>query len=285
MNTEHFIKFSNKIKENMVEEVFLQGKWIKEENPPYNLKELAERSRIFEITDEIKKLLILTEPPIQNKPKYIRSPYPNIFLDVEFTKEELKEIGLEVDDDMIGLLLFQTPLVEEGKIVGTSMEAYTLCGKYHQNFTLADYTIDGRKVKIVHFDKKDIKKRDFINKFALNFLNFINNPEIKWVEHRRNQKSIERRIRRGIPIISSTVSITLTGKLKKYIDELSSGKKFQYDYRFWVRGHFRDLQHSRYKEKKRIWILPFVKGEGILIEKTYKIKKEKEKINKNQEEK
>jgi hypothetical protein len=44
-----------------------------------------------------------------------------------------------------------------------------------------------------------------------------------------------------------------------------------YSHAFWVRGHWRTLTAERYKEArgKRMWILPYVKGSGLLIEKTY----------------
>jgi hypothetical protein len=78
----------------------------------------------------------------------------------------------------------------------------------------------------------------------------------------------------GKPIIPSTMTIRVTGKLKIYIDELVHGANWHFNYRFWVRGHFRQLVSDKYKEKKRIWILPYIKGKGILVEKIYNLKKQ-----------
>jgi len=61
---------------------------------------------------------------------------------------------------------------------------------------------------------------------------------------------------------------------KDYVNELNSSGSFEYSHKFWVRGHFRSLRSERYKEKRgiRIWIPPFVKGKGILMGKSYRLR-------------
>jgi len=70
-------------------------------------------------------------------------------------------------------------------------------------------------------------------------------------------------IKRGkIPIPTMHI-IRLKGKLKQYINTLSSGDCFEYHYRFWVRGHFRTLKDEKRwgsNVGRRIWILPYIKG-------------------------
>jgi len=69
--------------------------------------------------------------------------------------------------------------------------------------------------------------------------------------------------------------IRITGKLKIYLDDIENKGLWHYGYRFWVRGHYRDLIADKWKEKKRIWIFPFIKGRGMLIEKEYAVTGEK----------
>lgn len=83
---------------------------------------------------------------------------------------------------------------------------------------------------------------------------------------------MERRAKKGKPVIPSSMKIRLYGRLKEYIEKTIAGERFHFNYRFWVRGHFRQLQSNKFKEKKRIWILPFIKGQGNLIDKTYEVR-------------
>ena len=78
-------------------------------------------------------------------------------------------------------------------------------------------------------------------------------------------------MKQGKPVIPSTFTIRITGKLKEYIDDIESKGLWTYAYKFWVRGHFRTFKDPRYKENvgKRLFIPPFIKGKGMLIEKDY----------------
>lgn len=51
---------------------------------------------------------------------------------------------------------------------------------------------------------------------------------------------------------------------------LKTGRHFSYSHSFWVRGHFRTYTSDRYigAKGKKQWVMPYVKGKGLLIEKT-----------------
>ena len=82
-----------------------------------------------------------------------------------------------------------------------------------------------------------------------------------------------KRILRGKLPIPSQKFIRVNGKLKIYLSELNSGKHFNYSHRFWVRGHFRTLRNDKWKNARgtKIWILPFIKGKGVLVDKIYEV--------------
>lgn len=63
--------------------------------------------------------------------------------------------------------------------------------------------------------------------------------------------------------------VSLSHDLIKYIQEVKHkhGVRYTYHYRYIVRGHFRTMQHSRYKREKTIWVKPFFKGNGKYIPK------------------
>lgn len=288
MNCEYFIKFSKYFSAFTYNakyhpETLLGEKQI---NPDFyeDINKCLPESKIFEISDGVKKLISLTDTPLENDE--VKLPFPHLFLDVEFTKDELAELGIEIEaKKIVGVLVRQGVLFkgeeEYGKDLRFSimLEGVNAQGKddiwfvtFHRNFNL------DKEIKLMHIrlEHSDPKSEDFIYKFFLNFLNFLYNPETEYVEVSRSQKNMERRMKQGKPIIPTSYTIFLTGKLKEYMDRLQSGGHFHYNYRFWVRGHFRTLQAERWKEKRgiRIFIPPFIKGDGILIDKSYQLKKE-----------
>lgn len=118
-----------------------------------------------------------------------------------------------------------------------------------------------------------------IRLFICNFLDFLNNPEIEYIEVNRTPEQNEKRIKRGKTPIPNYTFVKVMGQLKIYLNELNSGKEFEYSHRFWVRAHYRTLRSDKWKFKKgtRIWIPCFIKGKGLLIEKPYLITKRGEK--------
>jgi hypothetical protein len=292
MNCEHFIKFSKYFGAFTYNAIYhpetLLGKG--QVNPDFyaDINRCLPQSKVFEISDEIKKLLSLTDTPIKNDE--IKLPFPFIFLDMQFTKEELAELGIEIEaKKIIGVLVREGVLYKGEEEYGKDLRfSIMLEGineqekedvwfvTFHRNFNL-DKDLEQLKIMHIRLPHSDKKSEDFIYKFFLNFLNFLHNPDIEYIEVSRSQKNIERRAREGKPIIPASYIISLTGKLKEYMDRLQSGGQFHFNFRFWVRGHFRTLQAERWKEKRgiRIWIPPFIKGDGILVDKSYQLKESK----------
>lgn len=296
MNSEHFIRFVKSFqafdyaKDNMPETtISMYGDdRIKEIDPEAlnfrnHIKTSISKCKVFEIDDETKKLLCLTETPLKNDE--VKLPFEYLFLDVQFTKEELEDLGIEISAKEITGIMASEGILTNGEInVGKDLRITMLSviendevwfDTFNKNFNLEE------EYKDFHFQVKenpttDKKAREFVHKFFLNFINFLNNPEVEYVEHKRSEKNIQRRLKQGRPVIPSSMTIRVNGKLKQYIDNLKSGEQFHFNYRFFVRGHFRNLSSNRYKTKKRIWILPFIKGEGVLIDKSYKVIKKGE---------
>lgn len=109
--------------------------------------------------------------------------------------------------------------------------------------------------------------------FICNFLDFLNNPDVELVSiERTKEQNIARINRNQIPIPSYSI-VKVTGNLKIYLDNLKKCQsEIGFSHRFWVRGHFRTLRNAqKYKQKTgtKIWIRPFIKGRGELINKPY----------------
>lgn len=146
-------------------------------------------------------------------------------------------------------------------------------------------------------NKSTIKK---LKTFVCNFIDYLNNPEVRIIQIKRGKKNKLRRKKQGKEPLPSSNKIIVTGELKQYMEKISLSK-FTYGHKFTVRGHFR-----RYWDKKKYnklynlldkgslpskyyvddkirhynkiittWIKPFIKGSGILITKKYELKKRK----------
>ena len=247
-----------------------------------NIDMALEMSHIFEIDTIIKRYLILNKPP-QTKEFYrnVTLPFKTIFLDTEINGEDC-EIGV---DKIMGMMITETPLIVNKEDlkgirfekIGMGYRVHYLCQDKDKMF-IDEFKIiiDRTNVPIFYDDKITLR---FLKEFIMNLLVFINDREIQIVERKRNEKSVQRRVKEGkMPLPDSKV-IRLTGTLKRYIDSLGgrlTGR--HYHFQFWVRGHMRYLASDRYKNKKGQWIKiePFIKGEGVLVKRVYRITDDKE---------
>jgi hypothetical protein len=146
-----------------------------------------------------------------------------------------------------------------------------------------------------YFEGYDKTNKNFarVREFIYSFCNFLNEREIEIVNCPVNPKNSEKRITKGLVPIPSYKVIHLTGKLKRYVGEFNAGMHKQYSHKFIVRGHFMhfrdnkkytklyqlddvDLINSGYTKVNGIlrkWKKPFVKGQGILVQKIEKVRK------------
>lgn len=153
--------------------------------------------------------------------------------------------------------------------------------------------LDYEKYEIYNFDGDSIEtlENNIVN-FICNFLDFLNNPEVEIVPIRRTKEQNLKRIKRGKEPIPDYNMIRLTGELKRYMEKAQQMGAFDYSHKFWVRGHqirFWNKDRYRFLYKKfnenklkgyymdehndvlMKWIMPYIKGEGILVNKMYSI--------------
>lgn len=304
--------------------------------------------KIFQLTEEEKKLMLLNNPP-KDVEKIIRLPFNPIFIDVEFTREEVKQfLGFDIPyPKIIGLLISErnllTPyryssLVQGLKAEGITTEPCSACGKTgpHNKYVLPrpyfdrhicmdcadilgasevfpevepigrilsydffcteDDTRDYRGIKnfkSTYYTFKTFTKevwlnpgviynhpsphvpykiQKFLHAFTLNVLHFIHDPEVEVLEIPSNSQRDMKRMSRGKAPIPNRIIIKLKGQLRVYMDKIVHDKTFfTYSHRFYVRGHYRTYRNPRYKNAygKTIFIEPFVKGQGRLIDRRY----------------
>ncbi len=121
------------------------------------------------------------------------------------------------------------------------------------------------------------KERDFLRTFVANFLDFLNEPEVEIHDVLRTNRSVRKAMKhhKNVKPIPTRV-VTVTGKLKMYIDNFAKGVKAtrHFSHKFAVRGHWRHLTAKCWTHKRfqKVWVVPCVKGEGLFVRKKYKLK-------------
>lgn len=129
-----------------------------------------------------------------------------------------------------------------------------------------------------NFNTEDITKiKDNISLFVCNFLDFLHDPEIELITVERTKEQNDKRIKKNKDILPTEIFIRLDGTLKIYLDKLESQlSEEHFNHKFWVRGHWRTLRDEKYKKNIgiKIWIRPYIKGQGILIQKEYILTKQ-----------
>jgi len=236
--------------------------------------------KVFNINESIKLLSLKTDIPIKYS-KDNNLPFRQIFFD-------LNELRIQDDLVLFGLLCSEVSVKEFASKSGNEDRGKclrVLCvgidesdGKcfYAWDYVSYDGLSINRTPNTDHFlteDKLDILHSNFC-KIALNLIRIINNKDVEIIN--TSMKSIrEARLKKGRLGLPDRCSINLTGKLKRYINEITqqNEKAWEFGHRFWVRGHWKEWKHKRYKNKQgqKTLIAPYIKGRGELINKDYYI--------------
>lgn len=229
-------------------------------------------TKIFVLQD--KDLITLIN--MNKRPKMDNLPYDNFFIDVELKIGEIIFSGIIVKKDCYGTTLRCLARLKNSTIlVNSSLDDF---------FLESSYVSDWEKLSIIESYEK---QKEFIPRaaeqeiknFAMNFILFLNEPDVDIVSVERTEGQNQKRIKRGQFPIPTLNYVTVSGELKIYLDRLKSLGCFKYSHKFWVRGHWRVLRNEeRFKNKigTRIWIKPFIKGQGVLVEKRYDVKQNKQ---------
>ncbi len=233
-----------------------------------------DKMHIFEMDNKIKNLLYITKAPKDSSD--LKLPFDNTFLEVSIDLKELGFTGNPRLEEIKGILISQRDLIKDGCNLN-EISMYCLIKEvdsftfYKRVFSLesseTDITLenDGLVDEVLGKDMGEMLKS-----FCINFLNFINNPDIDIETNFRSERNMQLKKKRGKPVFSSTNKIILKGNLKEQLDRMD-GLGYEFNHKFWVRGHF--CRYHTNKGEIVKWILPYIKGKGVLVENSYKLKK------------
>lgn len=250
----------------------------------YIIQPVLENIKLFELEDEVVPVLQLHDV---YEGKF---PFPSIGIDCKVNLKVGKEDRLYLGF-LIGSYFTEDNISYHG--VTTVYGVRDNEGKYRLKH---DFFVLEKEISKQIF--KDVRINDYkqVRSFIYAFLNYINSPDVTIKEIEFSKKNNERRVERGRMPLPSSNKIYIHGvQLRKYVDEINAGvKRVGLTHRFWVRGHyghFRDkkrykliysltseeLQRKGYEKLDngliRKWRGSFLKGEGLLLDKTYRVGK------------
>jgi len=230
---------------------------------------------VFDIPEYLQKLFLETEVKLIFNDKLF---YNHLFLD-------LKNLKVSKDIVLFGIFLKIGNILndsEGNKIPSNNSLGITAIGKdlrdnepvWITGYVNGEGVVGGYSSNKFSF-MNESEHEVFFEKICLvvlNFIKFLNHPEVELVLHDKSliRKNKMRKGKLGIP---DNIEINITGRLKKYLDEIieSNTSNESLGYRFWVRGHWVNFRSERYKNVRgtSVWILPYIKGSGELINKKY----------------
>lgn len=243
-----------------------------EDNKSIFLK-AVESCKVFDMSNSVANILYLTKCK-----DTLKRPFNNMFLNCRIKLKDNFYYGFWITKFYGGRDCIITLSPQKQKV------GFTLVPK---TFDLLDNT-----GKNDHYTEKG-ERKNIIN-FYNAFLMFLNEPEVVFKDVLRTDANLLRRLKNGkTPLPPTNTKIELTGKLLVYLEKIESYQNIQYTHKFWVRGHYMSLwKKDKYKklyslaeyelkEKGyylresiiRVWKKPYIKGEGLLINKNYDLNK------------
>jgi len=250
-----------------------------------SFKQSMEEAKPFVVEDDVIPLLLHTECKDAN------FPFPSIFIDAKVQIKNRTYFGFHIGSYYTEKTKYKAILSIYSKYVKRKGEMV--------KFIIPDFILLTKDTnEDLPFRQSDYYHNKIRN-FAFAFCSFINEPDVIVRNIPVNPKNNIRRIERGIMPLPEYKNVTIRGKLRIYVDKLKQetekeiGTHSPLSYRFWVRGfyrHFRDKkkyknlysldERSQRKEGftinseglLRIWIKPFIKGQGLLIKQSWEVK-------------
>jgi hypothetical protein len=249
-------------------------------------------NKVFEVGENLVFLLEKTNSPGDSE-DYI-FPYNKMyvefndtFLKIKDKKQEFTCKGMQIDVISIDEVMSHTSTSEEFRTLEDKLGNSHFAGatvmftleKVGPNYTdnyIEFVFLDNKLYNYTKMDRSARKIWKKLDNILKNFLIFINDPDVEFVEIKRTEKTNERRIRQGKQPLPSSTKIKLNGKLKKYIEHDVTINRRKYQNSFWIRGHWRRLNSDHFINKKgtKIWIPPYVKGHGPLLKQMYSLEVE-----------
>lgn len=234
-------------------------------------------ARVFHCSEPVKEMLMETSNTIGKR----RLPFPLMFINTDFKIGDMNVFGLlmfQVHGDKGDLVFCRDPKCPEQDEDNHGFGVFAIGFKERDSSLRYGYGTISPKGGLQFTRDRFMKK---VGLFACNFLDFLLDPNVRFVKASGTDEPLKgghkalRNEYEGKRIdLSKTYFVKIADPLQRYVDQWVRMRTNKgYSHRFWVRGHFRRLRAERYGENigRKLWIAPFVKGQGVLLHKEYDV--------------
>lgn len=238
----------------------------------------------FFVEDDLFYLFQKTKTEIHDRP----TPFPHLFFNKTFKVDNIfilgffiytfKNINNHKTKRNIYVPCFRPNVIQSVNTINSldkrnDFDFFFIDLGLEDGIVIKIYDITGGTRKELIKPIKNISTQ--VNNLANNFLDYINHekPKIRIVKT-PDEIYNKKRIKGTDTIPQIKKYITITDEIKIYLRKLKESKNFSYSHKFWVRGHWRHFNHQKYIGMRGVkkWILPYIKGKGLLVEKKYNVK-------------
>lgn len=211
----------------------------------------------FFVEEDLHQMLRKTDVKLE----YDKLPFPTIFINKKFIVDGCEIYGIFVTE----------LLTKENK------QSYTAFSMIKDEGILLCYSIaieEENNVVCMIPSKNNVSQ--FMGEYVVSLLHYLHTPTAN-VVYNYPSKKILKNLQKKRTGIGGHHYVKLDGTVRIYLDKIKSshGGEIDWFHKWWVRGHYRDLRSDVYVNKKgeRIWIHPFIKGDGDLIKREYIMEK------------
>lgn len=230
--------------------------------------------RLIELEKELVSIVESTDNKVFYRPLF----FPSIFINNEFTFENLKIKGIFITE------CYSPPDTPEYCLHHTNPNDYCIFALAIDPVQVCEFFICIGFIKNVighqiENNKEEnamiLRMRDFVRNIICNVIDMVegNKEELIVTEIKTSIEQNLKRIKREQIPIPTKVFIRTKGEFKKYVNDFNSIQKNSMSHKVLVRGFWRHLLSEIFKNKQgqKIWIKPHFRGKGILISKEYMV--------------
>lgn len=236
-------------------------------------RDINDELRLIEIEKELIPLIEETD----NKIFYRNLFFPSIFINNDFNFENLIIKGIYLtlcySEPNSSSYILHHPNPNDYAIFVVAADAEE-GNEFYTSIALINQVMGDSFTETKDEFSKMKRLSNYVRVLICNIIDMVegNDEDLEVVTIETTKDQNLKRIKKGKIAIPTKVYIRAKGKFKKYINEFNNELR-KPSHSFPVRGHWRNFRGERFVNVQgtKIWIKPFIKGQGILITKDYKV--------------
>lgn len=240
-------------------------------------KDVNNDLRLVEIEKDLISLIEQTNNEIFYRPLF----FPSIFINNDFNFEGLIIKGIYITECYTepGSISYAIhhPKPNDYAVLVVSADVDVGC-EFYLAFALVNKVIGDNFTDSKEETVKLKRLAEHVRIMICNVIDMVegNKEDLEVVKIETTKEQNLKRSKKGQIAFPTKIFIKAKGEFKRYVGEYNKGLRSKISHSFQVRGHWRHFFSEKFVNVRgeKIWVLPYLKGKGILIRKDIKIIKQ-----------